>query len=290
MAIWTRAGSRGLPRWRNLEWTWYWRGVQAKGWWLLGTARLDLWRWGTELEVAIGGEDNMLQLSMMLPLLGRSSVGFRVPRLLTKGWVHHRREFALELRGLWPEIRFAFDDQMSDMSDYYRREYLAQGKPLPAYLNRVTLWPGWRVSFGRVKLMRLKSRILGRVEIEKTPIRTYEGVELALPEGVYVGKVTFTRERLHRKRWRTIRDDIVGEWEGGEWLPFPGKGENSWDCGDDGFKEHSTTIREYVHDESLEVDSEDVMRVVSATIAAVLRQRGRYGGVGWKPDGIGVMR
>ena len=287
MALWIRSGSRGLPRWRSLQWTWYWRGTRAKGWWTLGAA----WRrWTTEVEVAIGGEDNMLQLGVGLPLIGYTAIGVQVPRRLTKGWVHHRREFGVELRGIWPEIHIAYDDQMNDMSSHYRRTYLDQGKPLPDYLNRVTLHPGWRIRFGPVWWARLKNKMLGSYEHEEIPIRTYDDVELALPEGVYVGKVTFSRSRMKRKHWRTRRDDIIGEWEGEQWLPFPGKGESSYDCGDDGFKEHSTTIRAYVHEESAEVDVEDVNKVVASTISAVLRQRGRYGGLNWKPEGIGVMR
>lgn len=291
MALWTRAGSRGRRKFRNLEWHWYWRGkVRAKGWWLLFTFRDPLWRWYTEAKLAIGGEDNMLQIELGLPLLGKTAVGFRVPRRLTTGWIHDRRKLGLELRGLWPTLYLGWDDNMGDMSDYYRRQYLDQGQPLPDYLNRVTLHPGWRVSLGPVWWMRLKNKILGPVRIEGEEIKAYEGIELALPEGVYVGTVSFRRERVRRPRWRTYRDDIIGEWDSEQWLVFPGKGESSYDCGDDGFKEHSTTIRPYVHEESLEVDSEDVMRVVSATIAAVLRQRGRYGGRNWKPEGMGIMR
>ena len=288
MALWIRAGSRNQRKWRGLEWTWYqWGASRAKGWYTLFAA----WRrWDTEIKLALGGEDNMLQVELGVPLLGKTALGVRVPRFTTKGWIHHRRELGLELRGLWPTLYVGWDDQMGDMSSYYRRTYLDKGEPLPEYLNRVTLWPGWRISFGPVWWMRLKNRILGSVQIDKTTLRTYEDVELALPEGTYTGSVTFRRERVHRPRWRTYRDDIIGEWEGEEWLPFPGKGENSYDCGDDGFKEHSTTIRRYVHEESLAVDAEDVMRVVSSTIAAVLRQRGRYGGPNWKPEGIGVMR
>lgn len=291
MALWIRAGSRTRRKWRALEWTWYWRGAsRAKGWWSLGTLGDSLFRWSSELMLAIGGEDNMLQAELRLPLLGKVAIGFQVPRRLTKGWVHHRREFGLGLRGLWPTLYVGWDDQMGDMSSYYRRTYLEKGEPLPEYLNRVTLHPGYRLSVRGVYWARFKNCLFGPVQVDKTPLRTYEGVELALPEGVYAGTVSFRRERVRRGRWRTYRDDIIGEWQGEHWLPFPGKGENSWDCGDDGFKEHSFTLRPYVHEESFNVDTEDVMRVVSSTIAAVLRQRGRYGGTHWKPKGVGILR
>jgi len=291
MALWTRSGSRGRPRWRSFQWKWYqWGQPRAKGWWLFWTVRDGLWRWYTEAKVAVGGEDNMLQLELGLPLLGKTAVGIRVPRSWTRGWIHHRREFGLELRGLWPTFYVGWDDQMGDMAGYYRSSYLDQGKSLPEYLNRVTLHPGWRLSWGPVWWMRLKNRLLGSVQIEKSEIRTYEDVELALPEGTYQGRVVFWRETVRRAHWRRYRDDVIGEWQGEQWLPFPGKGENSWDCGDDGFKEHSKTIRRYVHEESLEIDAEDVARVVADTIASVLRQRARYGGLRWQPAGVGVLR
>lgn len=288
MALWIRAGSRNQRKWRGLEWTWYqWGASRAKGWYTLFAA----WRrWDTELAIAIGGEDNMLQLEIGIPLIGKMAIGVRVPRSLTDDWVHERRQFGFELHGIWPTLWIGWDDQMSDMTDYYRRKYIDEGEPLPEYLNRAKLHPGWKLRISPVRWYRLKNKILGPVEIEKIPLRVYEDVELTLPEGTYTGTVSFFRDRISRKRWRTIRDDVVGEWEGEEWLPFPGKGENSWDCGDDGFKEHSTTLRRYVHEESGETCAEDVMRVVSETIAAVLRYRGRYGGWKWKPEGIGVMR
>lgn len=287
MALWIRAGSRNQRKWRGLEWTWYqWGASRAKGWYTLFAA----WRrWDTEVKVALGGEDNMFQIELGLPLIGKGALGVRVPRFVCKGWVHHRRELGLELHGLWPTIFVGWDDQMGDMSSYYRREYLDQGKQLPEYLNRITLHPGWRLRLRSYRIARLKNRVFGPVRIDKAPIRTYEDIELALPEGVYTGTVTFRRETV-RRNWRVYRDDIIGEWDSDQWLPFPGKGDNSWDCGDDGFKEHTSTIRPFVHEESLRVDSEDVARVVADTIAAVLRQRGRHGGTNWKPEAMGVMR
>lgn len=308
MAFWIRDEDK--KRWRGFSWTWYvssegakwfqpirsrlpWKGAALmKGWWMLGTWGRNWRRWTTDAKVAVGGEDNMLQCELGLPVLGFVAVGVRVPRGVTKGWVHHRREFGIDLRGIWPTFYFAYDSQMADMEDYYRRNYLKQGKPLPDYLNRVSLWSGWKAGPNPYKVTgRLGDFLLGKREHTTDELRVYEGVKLALPEGVYEGTVTFKRERYTRpRRWRPYRDDIIGEWASEKWLPFPGKGENSWDCGDDGFKEHTSTIRRYVNQSSLAVDSEDAAKVVADTIRQVLRYRARHGGLTWEPEGMGVMR
>jgi hypothetical protein len=59
-------------------------------------------------------------------------------------------------------------------------------------------------------------------------------VPIPMPEGVYTAE--FTRQRLcwMRPRWpfRKVRESIDINIPKG--IPFAGKGENSWDCGDDG--------------------------------------------------------
>lgn len=261
-------------------------GVLVKGWWSLWTLRDSIWRWSTKVEVAVGGEDNMLQFGLQLPILGQAHIGFRVPRAITRGWVHHRREFALELDGFWPEVRIAYDDQMADMASYYRREY--EGKPLPDYLNRATLWPGWRL---RVNKYRWSPRnlLLGRAVHRETPLGVEVETVVPLPEGCYPAKVTFHRDSVKRARWPwPIRDQVVAQVVTEDYMPWPGKGENSWDMDDDGTKGHHTVIGPgRIGDD---VGNLDVARAVAETVAYVLRQRAKYGSVNWKPERVGVMR
>lgn len=133
----TRSSSIGLrfrdddraPFWRNREW-WLAPTIRgrylstiAKGWWLLGPSSITK---HFELEVAIGGEDNMLQAGIILPYLGRVHVGLRVPRWATRGWIYERREWTLRIGyiGRWVELLFASDEHMRDtgMASYYREK------------------------------------------------------------------------------------------------------------------------------------------------------------------------
>lgn len=265
-------------------------GHVAKGWWSLWTWGDDLWMWSSEIVFAIGGEDNMAQFSVQLPILGRASVGVKVPRSWTKRWIYERREFGIELRGLWPTLLIAHDTSMDDMHDYYVREYRGQGKPLPDHVAGLKLWPGWRLRVRGVQWARLKNRVLGPHEFTDTVLKVYDPVTVTLPEGDYPGKVTFYRSTLKRKRSpRARRDEVYGKFESEQWMPWPGKGENSWDCGDDGTKENTERIgsgrmKDY------EIDGSDVAKVLGGTVAKVLKYRARYGRFDWQPDGVGVMR
>jgi hypothetical protein len=264
-------------------------GTIAKGWWLIWSLRDSLWRWSSGLVFAVGGEDNMVQVSVQVAILGRVAIGVKVPRAWTRRWVYQRREFGIELHGFIPTVLVAYDDDMNGMRSYYLREYKAQGKPLPDHVSGAKLWPGWRWS-ARSRGWRLKNRVFGSYVNSEVVLKVVDPVTVTLPEGDYVGKVTFYRETLKRPRWpRARRDDVYGKFETELWMPWPGKGENSYDCGDDGTRSHTTKLgwgRMPAHS----LDGEDVARVVSDTVAYVLRFRARYGRHDWQPEGVGVLR
>jgi hypothetical protein len=263
-------------------------GHVAKGWWYLWTVREGHWRWESRFVFAVGGEDNMAQLTVQLPILGLVAAGVAVPRSWTTGWIYQRRELGLRLDGLWPTLLVGYDDSMADMHDYYMREY-PKGTERPAHVNGVKLWPGWQLRVKGWRWGRLKNRLLGAVAVTDTTLKVYDPVTLTLPEGDYVGKVTFYRSLVKRPRWRARRDEVYGKFESEEWMPWPDKGENSWDCGDTGTKEHTVTIGPGRMSEH-EIDGSDVAKVISGAVAYVLRMRARYSRWDWKPEGVGVMR
>ena len=58
------------------------------------------------------------------------------------------------------------------------------------------------------------------------------GCTVPMPEGLYRAKATHERRTWKRPRWfRRVRDSVWLDIEPG--IPHAGKGENSWDCGDD---------------------------------------------------------
>jgi hypothetical protein len=95
-------------------------------------------------------------------------------------------------------------------------------------------------------------------------------VEVPMPEKIYAGTVRMHEDTWRRPRWpfpqRLLRATI--DVPGG--VPFPGKGENAWDCDDDATYSMTCVAR----------SSEDA---VGRLVASVLRDRRRHGGRNWRP-------
>ena len=82
-----------------------------------------------------------------------------------------------------------------------------------------------------------------------------------MPEGCYLATATPHKRTWRRKRWfKTERDSVDLKIEGG--IPFAGKGENSWDCGDDGL---------------WGTGGETLEKAIGNVVASVLEYRKRYG-------------
>jgi hypothetical protein len=114
--------------------------------------------------------------------------------------------------------------------------------------------------------------LLGRDAYSSVDIRT-EDVVVPMPEHGYAAKVRLFESTWRRPRWplarRLLRAEIAVE--GG--IPHPGKGENSWDCGDDAT--YSLTCQARTAEEA-----------VGHLVASVLRSRTRYGGRDWRPSEV----
>lgn len=285
-----------------------------KGWYSVLPGKRDRGSYA-EVEVALGGEDNMLQFGVRLPLLGCCYVGVRVPRWATRGWVYQRREWAIKVGyiGDWAWLLFAHDDAMADMADYYRRQreqpncerckhyasfhddpvripparvtnparkcvthsQILHGsapcecpgyKPEKLRYNRAHLWPGLVVKVRP----RLKDRLLGR-EVCTTTEGEMVPVLVPMPEGNYPGTVKREERVWKRKRWPWSERRRVDFWVDMQiGVPTPGKGENSWDCDDDGV--YGT-------------GGSSVPEAVANVVRAALRNRERYGsGASWVPS------
>jgi hypothetical protein len=112
---------------------------------------------------------------------------------------------------------------------------------------------------------------LGRTKCVKEEIGTEE-VEIPLPERTYHGVATLERYTRKRPLWfKQVRDSVWITVDGG--VPFPGKGENSWDCGMDGLYGAGK-------------ESHCVEAAVGHFVGVVLRNRRRYGGKNWKVEAI----
>lgn len=117
--------------------------------------------------------------------------------------------------------------------------------------------PWWRKSL----VLHVKDWLLGSARHEVTKGAKFE-VTVPLPEGSYRA-VAQPEVRTWKRRWyvpikrsESVWLDIPG------CIPFSGKGENSWDCGDDGL---------------CGIGGDTTEEAIGNAVASVLRSRRRYG-------------
>jgi hypothetical protein len=99
----------------------------------------------------------------------------------------------------------------------------------------------------------------------------------------YPVRATIERRTWTRTRWpfRNVKQERLSlDVDSKQGIPIPGKGENSWDLGDDAFHGLGATITGTSRD--------DVMAGCNKIVAAIIKQRQRYGGEGWMPRPVTV--
>ena len=113
--------------------------------------------------------------------------------------------------------------------------------------------------------------LLGREQYSETPGYVIQ-TTIPFPEGNYDVTIKLYTSTWKRKRWHTIKTVNRADLELIRPVPIPGKGENAWDIDEDGI--YSMTCQASTVEEAL------------ATLrASVERDRMRYGGANWKPEG-----
>jgi hypothetical protein len=134
----------------------------------------------------------------------------------------------------------------------------------PSESHRVDPW-WWHISIN------LRDLFFGRAKYQDNPLETCD-VIVPMPEGGYRGKAVLSESTWSRPRWftkRVIRVNI----EMTEPIPFPGKGENGYDCGQDACH-------------SICTPAETILEGVLSLTESVMRNRQRYGGsaFAWRPE------
>lgn len=115
----------------------------------------------------------------------------------------------------------------------------------------------------------LKDVLLGVAKYSSTPIGPRVLGLIQMPEGSYGCSVQLSVDEWRRPRWFTQRQhgaqvDIPNG------IPVPGKGENSWDCGE--YAIYGMTLSVRTADEA-----------IAAVVASAIRTREKYGGRNWRP-------
>lgn len=113
--------------------------------------------------------------------------------------------------------------------------------------------------------------LLGKARYSERPLE-YRFVEVPMPERAYIGCARLEEATWSRARWfarRLIRCEI--KMLDGEQVPVPGKGENSWDCGEDAIFGSTVPAR-------------NIAEAVGELTGSALRTRARHGGQQWRPE------
>lgn len=223
-------------------------------------AHWSFWNTLNWLEVycRFGGEDPLSSFGLILPRLAYLSLGIGVPNRWLSWWMIEDRVFALKIGYVSSIARvlIAHADWAEDcgMTDYYRAQK-------PRKYTDLQLWPGWKMT---VRFPPLARWLFGKEKTESRILDT-KPVVIELDGQRYEGAWKLEQWQTTRERWPWAYRKRLSSWLDVPRPPqFAGKGENSWDCGDDaiyGMGTRETTpagaIGEYVK--------------------SVLRNRERYG-------------
>jgi hypothetical protein len=206
----------------------------------------------------LGGEDPLVSFGLILPRLACLVFGFAVPIRWLRWWMTEDRVFALKFGYVNSIVRIliAHADwaEHCGMTDYYRRQK-------PRKYTDLQLWPGWEIV---VRLPPILRWIFGK-EGSVTEVLDTRPVKFEMDGRVYVGTWTLSRQSRQRPRWPWAYRVSLSSWLEVPKPPrFAGKGESSWDCGDDGI--YGAGSKELTPAGAL-----------GDYIKAVLRKRERYG-------------
>ncbi len=226
-------------------------------WWVYfarGTVNIELTLWSSFCHFSVQVDSEKWQVAVAFP-----------PVAL---WI------GVEAFGLWKPQRkhiFSWDDN--------REVWLTDEREFQIAVHH---WTVWLTLWGRLHewqtvdpwwirgvSLNLPDFILGRSRFTERVVGEFD-VTIPTPEGTYQGRATITHCTWKRPRWvahsRTgTRVTIMNG------IPFPGKGENSWDCGLDALWGYGC-------------ESTKPEAVIARGVQLALENRRRYGGsVEWKP-------
>lgn len=213
-----------------------------------------------EVGLKIGGEGSRVSASLVIPWLVYLGVGVTVPRRWLNGWVMwgYDRVFSLKIGyiGHVLDLAFFYNEwaESGGMLSYYANEK-------PCRFSKLELWRGWTLT---LRVPPVLDWILGRVEHHCEKMETH-AVKVPMDGREYPAVVSIEHRYRTRPRWPFAFGHRYGSEISVENPPqFAGKGESSWDCGDDGIW-------------SMGSNETRPASVVGQYIKRVLENRERYG-------------
>lgn len=116
--------------------------------------------------------------------------------------------------------------------------------------------------------------LLGRAQYRSKVVQE-RGIQVPMPEGSYEATAKLTEDSWIRPRWPLGKHILRCTIDVPEGIPEPGKGENSWDCGDD------ATF-------GITVPARSIHEGIGKLVASVTETRLRRGGTNWQPARAGA--
>lgn len=89
--------------------------------------------------------------------------------------------------------------------------------------------PWWRKTYH----LNIPDLVLGKSKYSSEDLETFHDVIIPMPERNYLAVMTFVRSTWQRPRWKAVVRNFTRVELDRDAPKFPGKGENSWDQGDD---------------------------------------------------------
>ena len=220
-------------------------------WWLHVSRRVvgvEFYWWGARCHASVSTDDEGWNLAVAFPPVARylSLEGFPLwqpTRTCVATWEQPPRPFVIpESR----ESRIAFHDWTLWVTPWGRS--MEWRKADPWWVR------GWSLN--------VRDLVLGRTRYTCQPLGPAVSALVPMPEGAYPATFSPQRQTWARPRWFSqVRESFNIDIPKG--IPFAGKGENSYDCGDD-----------WLFGMSAEGSLEQAIEAVRAT---VLKRRARYG-------------
>jgi hypothetical protein len=188
--------------------------------------------------------------------------------------------FHLSIEGILP-IRFVeWGRKKALRTEYLGYEYMAWPRTTGVNIHHSTIWFeiwNWQHGWDRNQPKWMSFNfcpidfLLGDRQYSSQEIGVYRQSVL-MPEATYPVTIKLCADRWKRPRWpwplivkRAHIDCEIG-------IPKPGKGENSWDCGEDATY-------------GLTCPAASVEEAIEKLKSSVERDRERYGGKDWIPEG-----
>lgn len=226
---------KGSAFWHGRAWLWARDRVACRLNWCFGSQWTSSIRLGVEL---LRDDDRGVALRVAIPYLFYLAFFVHLP-FVPYGKIGSNRETGLAVHGGMIWLYFWSDDS------------------------------GWGPQ--RQLVLHPLDVLFGRIAYTSTPVRE-EDATVHMPEGEYPVHITFTRDVWKRPRWPWGRVMTRADIQCLTPIPFPGKGENSWDMGED------ATF-------SMTCAASNVRQAVDILADSVMRDRKKYGnGYGWRPE------